>query len=280
MFATALIAFREFLEAFIIIGMFLGLSKQLDLKKEPEILLAAGLGIAISLILPIIVYLSGDQLRSVLTEDRIDVLQGALTVFAGFFLAYVTISLHRLFGRERNQQLAAAKAQLTANTFDVSLFFTVFLFIVREGFEIAVFTAAISFFAGFAQNLIGLLLGFAVSAVVGFVAYSAYITVPVNKIFKYTEYLILFVGAALVKNGISKLFDHGLHIDLGAILPIPLNFLPATDASWLAHSLKNLIGIEREFSLVKLAIMAVYLVLVWWLVNRPRPITPTVSIGK
>lgn len=53
---TAIITFREFLEAFLIIGVFLGMSKKLHLKKEIEITLAAGIGFAISISLAIVTY--------------------------------------------------------------------------------------------------------------------------------------------------------------------------------------------------------------------------------
>ena len=50
MIATALISFREFLEAFLIIGIFLGISKKLKLKKEFEIGLASIIGLLTSLL--------------------------------------------------------------------------------------------------------------------------------------------------------------------------------------------------------------------------------------
>lgn len=47
MITTAVISFREFLEAFLIVGVFLGISKKLNLKKEFEIgfILASMFGI-------------------------------------------------------------------------------------------------------------------------------------------------------------------------------------------------------------------------------------------
>ena len=45
MLTTAIVSFREFLEAFLIVGMFLGISRKLKLKKEIEGLLSAGTGI-------------------------------------------------------------------------------------------------------------------------------------------------------------------------------------------------------------------------------------------
>jgi hypothetical protein len=48
MLTTLIIAFREFLEAFLIVGVFFGVSKKLNLKKEGEILFATAIGVASS----------------------------------------------------------------------------------------------------------------------------------------------------------------------------------------------------------------------------------------
>ncbi|HZE87750.1 MAG TPA: iron permease, partial [Methylomirabilota bacterium] len=60
MFTTAVIAFREFLEAFLIIGLFLGVSRKLNLKKETEILFAGTVGIFLSFLLITATYIFGD----------------------------------------------------------------------------------------------------------------------------------------------------------------------------------------------------------------------------
>ncbi|MBI4226387.1 hypothetical protein HY612_04725, partial [Candidatus Roizmanbacteria bacterium] len=49
MLTTLVISLREFLEVFLIIGVFLGISKKLKLKREREIIFASLLGVIISL---------------------------------------------------------------------------------------------------------------------------------------------------------------------------------------------------------------------------------------
>src|SRR6266581_531975 len=95
MFTTATIAFREFLEAFLLIGIFIGIDRKFKLGKQREILLAATLGIVISLLLPVVVFLFANEAKSVVTEKNSDLLEGYLLTFSGFFLAYVVFSLHR-----------------------------------------------------------------------------------------------------------------------------------------------------------------------------------------
>ena len=75
MITTAVISFREFLEAFLIIGVFLGISRKLNLKKEFEIGLAAVIGIVFSLLLATGTYLFGNQVRGILTEKNAELLE-------------------------------------------------------------------------------------------------------------------------------------------------------------------------------------------------------------
>ncbi len=72
MFTTAVIGFREFLEAFLIVGIFLGVSKKMALKKEMEIGLAAGVGLVLALLLNIGVFFLGAHTQSMVTEHNAD----------------------------------------------------------------------------------------------------------------------------------------------------------------------------------------------------------------
>ena len=156
MITTMVISLREFLEVFLIIGVFLGISKKLKIKREKEIILASVIGVIISLLLPITVFLLGDKARVVLTEKNAELLEGYLMVFSGFFIAYVIFSLHNFFVLKRSKSIITTHQKLQQNIFDLSLFFTIVFFIIREGFEIALFTATVSLFSKFIENLAGL----------------------------------------------------------------------------------------------------------------------------
>lgn len=271
MIPTAVIAFREFLEALLIVGVFLGISRKLQLKKELEIVLAAGLGIGISLLLATLTYEFGDRARSVLTEANADMLESYLLIFSGLFIAYVVISLHDVLRRGRGDMLITAHNKLQQQTFDASLFFTIVFLVLREGFEIALFTASASLFSEFSQNFTGLLVGFGAATLFGFATFYAYIRFPIGKIFKATEYMIILLGASLVQNGVTKLFETQFGIHLSNMLSLPLKFLPDHD-SLVGHLLQSLTGIDRSFSLVRLSIMAAYIAIIYILfVKRRKP---------
>lgn len=264
MVPTLVISLREFLEAFLIIGVFLGISKKLRLKREKEILLASLTGIAISLALPTIVFSLGDKAHTIFSERNAELLEGYLMIFSGFFIAYVIFSLHTFFVHKRSRAIISAHQKLQKNVFDLSLFFTIVFFIIREGFEIALFTATTSLFSRFVENMAGLIIGFTISAIVGVATFFAYTKFPVGKIFKFTEYMIVLLGAAFVKNGLGELMEVYFDIHLSTIIPFKLTFLPEK-STFIGHMVNSIVGLEQNFSLAKLAIMGAYVGLIYFL---------------
>jgi len=271
MITTAVIAFREFLEAFLIMGVFFAISKKLKLRKELEIGLAAGIGIILSLLLAAGTYIFGDNARSVLTEEKADFLESYLLIFSGIFIAYVIFSLHNVLRKSRGGTLIKAHQKLQQNVFDISLFFTIVFLVLREGFEVALFTASVSLFSAFIQNFMGLLLGFAAASICGVGTLFAYIKFPIAKVFKITEYMIILLGASLTQNGITMLLETHFNIHLSNILSFNLGFLPDED-SFVGHLLQGFFGIDKGLSLVRLTIMAAYVAIIYLIFIRQKRI--------
>ncbi len=271
MFTTAIIAFREFLEAFLIVGVFLGVSRKLGLKKEMEIVIAAIVGIAISFIMSGVTYAFGDAARSIFSKNGTELLEGYLMFFSGFFLAYVVFSLHKRISSNKKEIIAKAKTKMEKRTFDISLFTLIIFMICREGFEIALFTASTSLFAIFFQNMLGLIIGFFAAGVIGIAAFFAYTKFPIQKVFRITEYLIILLGASMVQVGTTELLDHQFNIHLGDILSFGMRFMP-NENSVIGHAVRSFTGIDQEFSLPRLLIMALYVITIYFLAFRKRAI--------
>ena len=267
MLSTYIISLREFLEIFLIIGVFLGISKKLGLKREKEILLSSVLGIAISLLLPILMFMVGEKARFIFTEKNAELIEGYLMIFSGFFIGYVIISLHAFWKLNQNKLLHNARQKLKNNVFDLSLFFLIIFFIIREGFEIALFTSTISLFSQFKDNMLGLGAGFITSLVFGVATFFAYIKFPIHKIYKATEYMLILLGAVFIKGGIGELMEVYFDIHLSRIVPLPLKFLPDT-STFAGNVIKNLFGLDQNFSLAKLAIIIFYILLISFLLRK------------
>lgn len=262
MITTAIIAFREFLEAFLIVGIFLGISGKLQIKKEKEIWIAVITGVALSLLLTSGIYILGERIRGIFTEENADLLGSYLMFISGLFIGYIIFSLHKVFQKSRDNMLIKARQRLQEEAFDISLFFTIVFLVLREGFEIALFTASVSLFSAFVQNFIGLLLGFGVSVLCGLAALYVYNKFPVGKVFKATEYMIILIGASMTQIGITQLLEKYLHFDLSGIFSFYFQFLP--NAHTIAgHLLQGFFGIDQEFSLGRLLVMFVYIIAIY-----------------
>jgi FTR1 family protein len=273
MFTTAIIALREFLEAFLIVGIFLGVSRKLVLKKEFEIGIAAVIGMALSILLNIGVFFLGAHTRSMITEHNADVIESYLQIFSGLFLVYVVFSLHSRMNQNRKEMLAKAKENIKKEIFDISLFLLIIFLVVREGFEIALFSASITLFDLFIQNLIGLLIGFAGAAIIGSLTFFAYTKFPVSKVYKATEYLIVLLGASLFQTGITKFLDTHFTIMLSNMGSFHFSFLPSED-TFVGTFLQGFLGIDSEFSAVRLALMVLYISVVYFIFLHKRTVAP------
>ena len=148
------------------------------------------------------------------------------------------------------------------------MFLTIF-FVVREGFEIALFTATTSIFFKFIENLFGLILGFFVSFGFGILTYFGFLRFSINKAYKLTEFLIILLAASLVKNGVAELLEIYFDIKLKNILPIKLVFLPH-ESTFVGHLLKNNFGLQQDFSLMMFFIIASYFIVVRLLFLKRR----------
>jgi high-affinity iron transporter len=262
MFTTAVIGFREFLEAFLIVGIFLGASKKLDLKKEKEIIFSTITGMVLALLLNIGVFFLGAHTRSMVTEHNADVIESYLQIFSGLFLIYVVFSLHQRMNYSRKKMLSNAQQNIKKEMFDISLFFIIVFLILREGFEIALFTASISLFSVFFQNILGLLIGFACAAVIGCSTFFAYTKLSIGKIYKVTEYMIILLGAALFQTGLTKFLDTHFSISLSNIGSFHLSFIPSED-SFVGGFLQGFFGVDNEFSALRLMVMLAYIAIIY-----------------
>ncbi|MBV9349726.1 MAG: FTR1 family protein [Patescibacteria group bacterium] len=271
MLATALIAFREFFEAFLIIGVFLGVSKKLKLKKGLEIWLAAATGFFLSFSVILFIYIFGAAARPFLTEHTADLLESYLLVFSGLFIAYVILSLHGAMNKSRSRMVSAAQGKLEEEAFDVAFFFTIAFLVLREGFEVALFSASISLFNAFLQNAAGLIFGFLAAAFLGVMTFFAYVRFPVGKVFKTTEYLVLIVGASLTQMGITKLLQTHFGVLLSNMAPLRLQFLP-DEESWGGTLLQGFLGIDREYSGIRFLLSLLYIGCIYFFFLRPREI--------
>ncbi len=102
------------------------------------------------------------------------------------------------------------------------------------------------------------------AGIIGIGTSLAYVRLPVKRVFQATEYLIILLGAALFQNGVTELIKNYWHVQLSHIMPFPVSFLPDVNGI-IGHAVQTFTGIDREFSLARLAVMAGYIAIVYTL---------------
>lgn len=278
MFTTLVIAFREFLEVFLIIGLFLGVSKKLNLKKELEIILAGTNGIFLSLLLITVTYIFGDYARVVLTEKNADALESYLLMFSGVFIVYVVFSLHKTMNKNHREHIAKTQKKMEQKVFDISLFLTIAFLVIREGFEIALFTASTSLFSSFLQNVLGLVIGLFCAGTIGLLTSLAYVKIPLKRVFQVTEYFIILLGASLFQTGITTFLETHFTISLSNMFSFHLQFLPSED-SFIGGFLQKFFGVDAGFSAARLCIMAMYIIIVYMVFIRQNSLIKKLKLA-
>jgi hypothetical protein len=103
----------------------------------------------------------------------------------------------------------------------------------------------------------------------GTLTFLAYIRLPIGKVFRATEYMIILLGASLVQHGISEMVEIHLDLHISDMLPMPLNFLPDKE-TLVGHLLQSMTGIDREFSFIRLTIMGIYVGVIYLLFVKRR----------
>lgn len=199
------IAGREFTEIFFIIGIFMGLTRNLKLKREKEIVVASGIGILFSILLPLLLFFIEKKIKLPLSEDFIDIIENIMMILTGFFIVYVIFSIHKVFAANRDKLIRQAKQKLAVSGFDISLFLTIILLITREGLEIAFFTASVSWVSKLAENVIGLFLGLLAAVIIGLLSFVFYTRFPLKKIYRLTEGLIIVMAGFYIVSGSANL---------------------------------------------------------------------------
>lgn len=266
MLATAIILFREVLEAAMIVSIVLAASKGVAGRGR-----WVGLGIALGI--------AGACLLAAFAGGIAEALEGRgqELVNAGILLvAVVMLGWHNVWMSKHGKELAG---RMKAVGHDVSvgdkplsvLMIVVLAAVLREGSEVVLFTYSI--YASGAQG-VSMLLGGAVGLVCGVLAgvllYRGLLRIPTRYLFSVTGWMILLLAAGMAADAAGLLTQAGL---------LPPLATGVWNTSWLLteHSLFGklmhvLIGYTQRPSAMQLIFYVATLTIIgglMWLVNRP-----------
>jgi high-affinity iron transporter len=212
MLATAIIVFREVLEASLVVGIVLAASRGV-----------AGRGVWVTS--GIAAGVLGSALVAACAEAIAAAVNGIgqeLFNAAILFTAVAMLGWHNIWMNRHGRELAAAAASLGKAVLGRSrplyaLALVVGIAVLREGSEVVLFLYGIAIGSGVGalSMLGGGILGLAGGAAVGAVIYLGLLTIPLRRLFAVTSWLILLLAAGMASQGAAFLMQANLLPSLG-----------------------------------------------------------------
>lgn len=224
MLQALIVTLREGVEAALIIGITLAYLTKIgrsDLRKT----------VYWGLVTAFIGSVAGGVLvrRLEVNEDK---LEGWIMLLAAVFVISMVIFMMSA-GRKMKGEIESKLTALTSGS-KWGLFLFVFLMIFREGVETVLALSGISLNSSELMSLIGTFLGIALAVIFGVMFVKGTVRINLQKFFRVTSVILIFVAIELVVSGIHELFESGVFTsnkqEMAIVGPIVRNvfFFPVT----------------------------------------------------
>ena len=272
MLATAIIVFREVLEASLVVGIVLAASRGM-----PRRGVWVSAGIAAGVFGAALVAACAEGLSSAVNGIGQELFNAAI-----LFTAVAMLGWHNIWMNRHGRELAAAastlgKAVLAGSRPLYALAVVVGIAVLREGSEIVLFLYGIAIASGVSalSMLGGGVLGLAGGVVTGTVIYLGLLAIPLRWLFTVTSWLILLLAAGMASQGAAFLMQANLLPSLGNNLWNTSSIL--SENSMLGLLLHVLIGYSAQPAGIQVVFYLATLLVVATLMRllRQRPSTPT-----
>ena len=257
--AAFLITLREGLEAALIVAIVMAYLRQLG-RADQFGWVAAGVlaGVAVSLAAGAGVYVAVGEL-----EGRAEELtEGIIALVAAAVLTWMIFWMRRQ-ARSIGGELRSRVDQALAGGAVLGLASIVFVGVVREGLETALFLLAVIFDSSAVSTAIGAFAGLALAVALGYGIYRGGQRINLRLFFQITGGLIIVVAAGLFAKGVHELQEAGVFDTLLApVWDVEAN--PIVGHGHFAAFLKGLFGWSPEPSVEQLAVWGLYLTTACW----------------
>jgi high-affinity iron transporter len=262
-FPSFLIALREGLEAFLLVGIMLSYLDRIRAQSFKRYLyLGVVAGLLASLVVAFLFQVVVSQFES---EYYRSCLMIGILLFASGVLTYMAIWMQRQSRGRTSEAQARIDAHVGTSNL-VGMVSLAFVAVLREGFESVLFFSALAYSPQgltLQSGLIGGLLGLAASIALVYALLRGSRRVPLAQFFKYTGLLLIVIAAGLLSSGINMMQSVGW-------LPQPAALF---DISWILRDdrgvgifLRALFGYNAAPNALQFAVWIAYLglfVLLW-----------------
>lgn len=212
MLATAIIVFREVLEASLVVGIVLVASRGVPQRGA----WVAG-GVAAGVLGASIVAAAADAIAAAVNGIGQELFNATILFTAVAMLGWHNVWMNR-HGRELSAAAATLGRQVLTGTRPLyALALVVTVAVLREGSEIVLFLYGIAIASGVGglSMLAGGLLGLAGGGAIGAVIYFGLLAIPLKRLFTVTSWLILLLAAGMASQGAAFLMQADLLPALG-----------------------------------------------------------------
>jgi high-affinity iron transporter len=257
MLPALLLAFREGLEAALILGIALGVLRRTGQTDQARFVwLGAGLAAIVATAAGAGLYALGVAFEGAAEE----IFEGFAMLLAAGVLTWMIFWMGRR-GRtiQANLERDVRRATLGGGG-RWALFSLAFLAVLREGVELALFLTAATFAVSAGATVAGAVAGLAAAAVAGWLIFATTTRLNVGAFFRVTSILLILFAAGLVAHGIHELNEVGW---VPAVVEQVWDLNPVLDESSLAGELlKALFGYNGNPSLTEVTAYLGYWVVV------------------
>ncbi len=284
MLATAIIVFREVLEAALIVGIVLAASRGVQRRGW-----WVGGGIGAGVIGAAVVAAGAGTIAAAVEGIGQEVFNAAI-----LFAAVAMLGWHNIWmtshGREMTLAANRLGAAVKAGTQPLwALAAVVALAVLREGSEVVLFLYGIAAASdsGWATMALGGLLGFAAGGAAGAGLYLGLVRIPLRHLFSVTSWLVLLLAAGMASQAAAFLLQANLLPPLGNAL-WDTSFV-LSDHSLAGRVLHTLIGYTAQPAGIQLAFYLVTLIVIGSLTRmvghgqpaaRPHRADPSLQPGQ
>jgi high-affinity iron transporter len=272
MVAAGLLAFREGLEAALILGIVLGVLRRVGRTNQARVVwLGAGFAALASLAAGLSLYALGISFEGPAEQ----IFEGLAMLLAAGVLTWMIFWMNRQ-GREIEAELEQDVRRAAQGGGNWALFSLAFLAVFREGIELALFLTAATFTSTAAATLAGGLVGLAAAVLAGWLIFATTTRLNLQMFFRVTSILLIFFAAGLVAHGVHELNEAGL---IPAVVEHVWDLNPVLDdSSGLGQILKTIFGYNGNPSLTEVVAYLSYWLVVLLALRRDRTQTKTVPV--
>jgi high-affinity iron transporter len=263
MIASLIIAFREILEASLIVGIVLGYLNKTGQQKYKRLVWLAVLSAVVCSIIGAILF---NALAGGFVGRAEMIFEGVTTLIGAILL---TTMIFWMMGQKKiSQEIEANIAEEIEKPRKFGLFSLVFVSILRKGIETVIFLSSASFVSR-DNNLSGAIIGILLALILGYVLYNGLMKVNLKKFFNITSILLILFAAGLIAHSFHEFQEAGIipsiieHVwDINPGVNPDGSYPPLHDKGWIGSILGGLLGYNGNPSLIEVIGYAGYLALI------------------